>query len=254
MTTDQPSSREKSAFVEPLSFRDDEPVDESVSRYMQNLMARTRGWSDQNAPEAAAVIPTPITPQQEDLTSEAPFDLQFKRDDRSPTAAVETLEIARQPVAIQPVALEPVATQTVETQQPVPFVPSAMDQNASIETENHPTSAVSRPVHQQDKDALRMATENMREVANLQTLKNVEAAGWARLKNSIKTKLGLAAFSFLLCVGLLYLGFRSEPGLIVLGGCAGCIGLLTWIDLFMAIYKLRRRSKELDEQHRKRAS
>ena len=232
MTTDQPLSRETMSVAEPLSFSDDEPVDESVSRYMQSLMARTRGWSEQSVPETAAETPVPSTPPKSLVQPEPKLDLQPKLDP-PPVSSMEA--------------------RVADNDRPVPVVVPTVREIESGERASESTTAEISPVHKQDKDALRAATENMREVANLQALKNVEAAGWARLKGSIKTKLVLAAFSFLLCLCLLYLGFRSTPGFIVLGGCAACIGLLTWIDLFMAIYKIRRRSRELDEQHRKRA-
>lgn len=224
MTTNKPIARDEVDPDESLSFNDNEPVDDSVGRYMQKLLARSRGWGEPNSSEPRVELPTPIVPLNDAV--------QEKRAEPL-LNAVPTLAEARMSLS---------AGDDITTPSTVPEIAS------SEVSQNYST-----PAHKQDKHALRAVTENMREVANLQTLKNVETASWARLQSSIKTKSALAAFSFMLCIGLLYLGFQSKPGFIVLGSCAACIGILTWVDLFMAIYKVRRRSKELDEQHRKRA-
>ncbi|MCX7421583.1 MAG: FHA domain-containing protein [Planctomycetia bacterium] len=226
MTTNKPTAREDVDPDESLSFNDDEPVDDSVGRYMQKLLARSRGWGEASSSEPHLESSTPIVSLNEAVQSEE------KR-------AVPLLNTVTQPAEVR---LSVSETDDVTAQSTVRELASSdFPQNNST------------PAHKQDKHALRAVTENMREVANLQTLKNVETASWVRLQSSIKTKSALAAFSFVLCIGLLYLGFQSKPGFIVLGSCAACIGILTWVDLFMAIYKVRRCSKELDEQHRKRA-
>jgi hypothetical protein len=98
------------------------------------------------------------------------------------------------------------------------------------------------PVHRQDKLALREATERMRQVANQQTLKNLQAANWTMLKVSIKMKSALAAFAFVLSAGLLALGYYYQPDFLALGVCASGLGVMTWVDLFIAIREARRRT------------
>lgn len=220
--SDTPSpSLQNELTKEPLSFSDDEHIDDSVSRYMQHLMARTPGWTEQDSSVEVKKSLMPTGPQ-----IAAP---QSAWQSSSTNGATESITAV--PVALQS-PLEP------ETEHDRP---SRKDGEVATQ-----------PAHKQNKDALRAVTENMRAVANLQTLKNVEVAAWARLKGSLKTKCALAAFAFLLSLGLLYMGVRSKPEFIALGTCAACIGVLTWIDLFIAIYKVQRRGKLLGEQHRKR--
>ena len=232
MTTNTPVTRGDVRAIESLSFNDDDPVDDSVDRYMQGLLARSRGWSESVDARPLAIAPTPIaTPESVVKVVAAP---------ETPPLLVATLN---------PVAAPNIDVRKSLSERETFAVQSPISEAALSDAK---PSATTNPVHKQDKEALRAVTENMREVANLQALKNVETAGWSRLRDSIKVKSALAAFSFILCLGLLYLGYQSKPGFIVLGGCASCIGILTWIDLFMAIYHVRHRSKELDEQHRKR--
>lgn len=233
MTTNTPAAQRDLEAIESLSFNDDEHVDKSVDRYMKGLLARSRGL---DGPIDVGPSKETMRPVEVSKTVEAPRTVT----ETITTSEIPTLQVDAPGIEVrQPIS----ESKSVTTQSPIPEATSS---------DTEPTEP-SKPVHRQDKDALRAVTENMREVANLQALKNVETAGWVRLRDSIKIKSALAAFSFMLCLGLLYLGYRSQPGLIVLGGCAACIGILTWIDLFMAIYKVRHRSKELDEQRRKRS-
>ena len=187
---------------EVLNFAEDEHVDDSVSRYMQHLLSRSRQHSEQFATTKTTQkshATNTVTPPEKEIASEKPSREQDPSVDRGSSGHVAT------------------ATELSAT----------------------------TPAHAQDKEAVRLATETMRQHANQQTRKNVETSNWKRIKSSIKTKSSLAAFSFVLSIGLLYLGTIGKPEFIVLGGCAACIGVLTWIDLFMAIRETRALSAQL---------
>jgi len=202
---------------EPLSYSDDENVEQSVTRYMQNLIARTRGWGE---PVDGAQS------QQSQSTAEpttAMRDSECVRESESPSANA------------RPIGTDTPAVNT-DRQQPLMVTPPAQSMG---------------PVHRQDKESLRAATEHMRHVANLQTRNNVEVSNWSRLKSSIKTKSALATSAFVLSLGLVLLGYRGKPELIVLGGCTACIGVLTWLDLLMAMHKARAETKRLSAEERR---
>ncbi len=182
----------------PLSFdtdaKADEDVDDSVTRYMQGLLARARGESA-NAEN---------------------------HSEPGPSANYEPA------VAV---AVNPIAATTSDDEE----------YDEDIVTSNV-------PVHQQDHDALRTATAQMRQVANLQALHNVKQHSRKRIFSAFKTKIALATFAFLLGLGFLVVGYRDRPALIVLGGCAMCIGGLTWIDMFIGIRETRERSAGLSKR------
>lgn len=182
----------------PLNFTEDENIDDSVSRYMQHLLARSRTQSDLIADEPAK----------------------------------------RQTAEILPTAFQP------QLATPTPEHSDALESNFEKTVAASQTTPRT-PVHVQDKAALRAATESMRYVANLQTRKNVETSNWRQIKSSIKAKSSLAAFAFVLSIGLIYLGTQYKPEFLMLGVCSVCIGVLTWIDLFIAIRTTRAKSAQL---------
>lgn len=181
----------------PLTLGDDSETDDSVSRYMQHLLARSRSRT---------------TTENTELDADS-------RDDSLPPVPTDE---------------QVVAELAAERQQRL---------NGSMEGPLTPLE----PVHKQDKRALRSATEQMREVANLQTRKNVETSSWSQLKMSIKTKSCLAAFAFVVSMGLLFLGFQGQPVFYVLGACSACVGMLTWVDLFVAVRAARCRTAQLSD-------
>ena len=73
----------------------------------------------------------------------------------------------------------------------------------------------------------------------------MQASNSVRLKRSLKMKSSLAVFSFVLSAGLLFLGYSYQPDFLVLGVCAAGLGVMTWVDLFIAIRDARRRTSQL---------
>ncbi len=209
--TEAPSSIPVSSTLESLQFSEDENIDDSVSRYMQNLLARSQRNSGANAEQLA-----PPAKPVKSLGKEPPSSTVGTTPVTSPTTAGESSPTAD---AIAPVD----------------------DSSNSLETVASPTE----PVHRQNKDAIRAATEQMRQIANQQTLKNVQESNWSRLKQSIKTKSCLAAFAFVLSCGLLFLGYYYKQEFFVLGACAAGLGVVTWLDLFIAIREARKRTAQL---------
>ncbi|TXT22096.1 MAG: hypothetical protein FD138_3746 [Planctomycetota bacterium] len=85
----------------------------------------------------------------------------------------------------------------------------------------------------------------MRLVANQQTVKNIEASNWKQIKQSIKNKLALAAIAFVLSAGLLFWGYYYRPDFLVLGVFASGLGVLTWLDLILAVRQAHARTSQL---------
>lgn len=213
---DPPKAGPVVSILESMAFAEDEHIDDSVSRYMQHLLARSQqpdgGNRDRYIPvptgkKASAVVSTPAKPSNAvcDADGHAPV----------PPAVGSGIQAG--------------------ISQPEHDGPSMTD----------PTPSRLQPVHHQDKSAIRAATEQMRQVANQQTVKNVEAANWKQIKLSLKTKLALAALSFVLSAGLLYWGYHYRPEFLILGFCASGLGVLTWLDLLVAIRQARSRTSQL---------
>ncbi len=207
-----PNSGSPVNILGSLAFSDDEPVDDSVSRYMQHLLARSQRPSE-NGGERYVPASTHKSPGTEPtrLTSGA-----------SPISVTE-IEI------------------TSESDSSGAESPSSAKLRAMQ----------AEPAHKQDKDAIRAATEKMRQVANQQTFNNVRASNSIRLKRSLKMKSSLAVFSFVLSAGLLSLGYSYQPDFLVLGVCAAGLGVMTWVDLFIAIREARRRTSQLSGRKKK---
>jgi hypothetical protein len=193
-----------------LAFDENESVDDSVSRYMQNLLARSQKAGENSTDR---FVP-PSVPM--------------------PSGAVP----AQPPVASSPV-VSPIRVSEVE-------VADGSESSGTESTSSDKLQALkSEPAHKQDKEAIRAATERMRQVANQQTLNVVQASNSLRIRRSVKTKSCLATFSFVLSSGLLFLGYTSQPDFLVLGICAAGLGVMTWVDLFIAIRDARRRTMQL---------
>lgn len=194
-----------------LSFSDDEPIEDSVSRYMQLLLARSNKAAEQaqqfDTSGTARSTPPRLAPQTVSGESAAM---------RSNTCAAT------------------LSTSTAPTQQ-----------NAETPQADPATASSAAPGSKLSKDALRNVTEQMRQVANQQTLRNVQAANRNRLLSSLKTKLLLAALAFSLSAGLLYLGYNHKPDFLPLGVCALGLGIMTWLDLFLGIRAARARMAQL---------
>ncbi|MFM9962435.1 MAG: FHA domain-containing protein [Planctomycetaceae bacterium] len=204
-----PSPGATVSILGSLAFSEDEPIDDSVSRYMEQLLARSQQSSDARGDRH---IPVHSAPSSGTVPKPTP----------------------------QPTRVAPPMT--------VPEIEVPADSDSSVL--ESPTSAKLRtlrtaPVHAQDKDAIREVTQQMRQVANQQTLKNVQASNWARLKRSIKIKSSLATFAFVLSAVLLYLGYTRQPDFLVLGVCASLLGVITWVDLILAIHQARRLTSQL---------
>lgn len=208
-----PSNGPVVSILESMAFSEDEDVDDSVSRYMQHLLERSQqpGGIGRERYVPVQSLKSP-TSSSEVAVTEVPTS----------TAGATPITVAEVEVPVED------TTPVVES----PF--SAKLRSLSIE-----------PVHKQDKDAIRTATERMRQVANQQTLKNVQDSNWSRLKRSLKIKSSLAAFSFVLSAGLLFLGYTYRPAFLMLGICAAGLGVMTWVDLFIAIRENRRRTAQL---------
>lgn len=197
----------RSPAPEPLDFSNDQDTDDSVSRYMHHLLERSRNRN---------VTLEPSDPNDVEATVEP-----------APSVAMTVEEISAP--SVSEMKVEAAVEEEIDWKiAPNPSRPPKME-----------------PVHRQDKDALRNATEQMRHVANLQTQTNVQASSWTRLKESIKMKSGLAAFAFILSLGLLFLGYRGQRLFTILGVCSACVGVLTWVDLFVAISVARSKAAVL---------
>lgn len=215
-TMTDPKSGPVISVLESMAFADDEDVDDSVSRYMQHLLARSQQpegvGRERYIPAHSLKSSVPSTlpangPSGKLIPAESPFVVGH-------SAAKEAVTPANPP---------------------------------SEDGSSDPGSTASRlpSVRALDKDALRAATEQMRQVANQQTVKNVEAANWKQIKLSIKSKLVLAGLSFLISAGLLAWGYYERPDFLILGVCASGLGILTWLDLILAIRQARARTLQL---------
>ena len=209
---ESPSAGASLNVLGSLAFAEDEHIDDSVSRYMQHLLARSQKPGE-NGGERFAPTDTHKAPVTEPTR---------------PTPVVSPISMAEIDI-------------------------TAESDSSGVET---PSSAKLRalqaePAHKQDKDAIRAATERMRQVANQQTLTNVQASNSVRLKRSLKMKSCLAAFSFVLSAGLLTLGYSYQQDFLVLGVCAAGLGVMTWVDLFIAIREARRRTAQLSGRKKK---
>lgn len=208
-----PSTGPVVSILESMAFGEDEDVDESVSRYMQHLLARSP-----NSPAGDRDRYIPVPTEKRSVAAEAkPFSKMSAVNDQTP---IETASVSGNHAGDSPSKLENLSQAEV--------APSRL-----------------HPVHQQDRDAIRAATEQMRQVANQQTVKNVEAANWKQIRRSIKTKLVLAALSFVLSAGLLYWGYYYRPEFMILGIFASVLGVVTWLDLLLAIRQAHVRASKL---------
>ncbi len=215
-TTIDPTPGPVVSILESLAFSDDEDIDDSVSRYMQHLLARS-----QNPGEAKLDRYVPAHSIRSTATTNASRDLtpsQVSISDPSP-AKESNLKPA----------------ETAEDRR------VAIEELESIRASLTPGN----PTHIQNKDAVRAATEQMRQVANQQTVTNVEAANRKQLKGSIKNKMALATLAFLISGGLLYWGYQDQPKFLVLGVCTSGLGIMTWFDLILDIRKARARTSRL---------
>ena len=218
-TATTPTNGPLVSILESMAFEDDEDVDDSVSRYMQHLLARSQpagadsGDGDQLR-SASAATRKPVAAPLQPAKPHGQITAGVVHEPRDPAA------LNRDQSEMSPLSIE---QRSLGEQLPTLFL----------------------PVHSQDKEALRAATEQMRQVANQQTVKNVEASNWRQIKQSLKTKLILAAFSFLLSGGLLYWGYHYRPEFFILGLCASGLGILTWLDLLFAFRQGRSRTSKL---------
>ena len=204
------------SILQSMAFAEDEDIDDSVSRYMQHLLARTQNPEDRDtnshAPAPATKTFASVTP----AVSQSP---------KPGSAAPGNVPI---PAAVG---------------SQVPLAAAQPSLEHSSENEASPLNL--DPVHRQDKDAVRATTEHLRQVANQQTVKHVEAANWKVIKRSILTKLVLAAISFTMSAGLLFWGYYYRPDFLILGICASGLGIMTWLDLILAIRQARKRTARL---------
>lgn len=216
--TSRPNDRPVVGALESMSFADDEDVEDSVSRYMQYLLSRSQ------RPEG------------------------FRHEDRYVPAGT-----------ITPRTTSGVSSETLRTAPAIEAVPNRAaarsgddsgdrDETSATPTLRPRTEPRRDPPRMVDKDALREATEVMRQVANQQTLQNIQASNRNKLKSSLKMKSSLAAFSFVLSAGLLYLGYHDKPQFLVLGACTVGLGVMTWVDLFIAIREARSRIAQLSRR------
>lgn len=204
------------SILQSMAFAEDEDVDDSVSRYMQHLLARTQNPED----------------RETDLHTSVPAKKTFAS---VTTAVAQSSKPGSAALGIAPI---PAA---VGSQ-----VPSAADQPLLEDSTESEASLLNlHPVHRQDKDTVRATTEHLRQVANQQTVKHVEAANWKVIKRSIVTKLVLAGISFTMSAGLLFWGYYFRPDFLILGVCASGLGIMTWLDLILAIRQARRRTARL---------
>ncbi len=203
------------SILESMAFADDEDVDDSVSRYMQHLLARSQNPVDDDRDR---YVPVPTGKSSTVVAAVAkPFDKKTTADGWNPNEPAVTSGISPE--------LSPPASDSLSSDDSIP--------------------SQQVPIHRQDRDALRAATEQMRQVANQQTVKNVEAANWKQIRRSIKTKLALAALSFVLSAGLLFWGYHYRPEFLILGILASGLGVVTWLDLLLAIRQAHVRASKL---------
>lgn len=211
-----PSTGPVVSILESMAFAEDEDVDESVSRYMQHLLARSPlardGERDRYIPVSAVKKPN-VSAE----TTTKPFSKAIATDDQTP---LEPAVVSKLPTDVAQLARKD-QPQAAVTSSQLPRVP------------------------QQDREAIRAATEQMRQVANQQTVKNVEAANWKQIRRSIKTKLILAALSFVLSAGLLYWGYYYRPEFMILGILTSGLGVVTWLDLLLAFRQAHIRASQL---------
>ncbi len=201
------------SILESMAFADDEDVDDSVSRYMQHLLARS-----QNPEDRDRYVPVPTGKTSLVVAAVAtPLDKNITADGHEPD--------------------EPAVTSGINSDLP--------QQSMGSQSQADSTPLRPSPIRPQDRDALRAATEQMRHVANQQTVKNVEAANWKQIRQSIKTKLALAALSFVLSAGLLFWGYHYRPEFLILGIFASGLGIVTWLDLLLAIRQAHVRASKL---------
>ncbi len=211
-----PSTGPVVSILESMAFTEDEDVDESVSRYMQHLLARS---PQPQEGERDRYIPAAIEKRSSVIAA-----ARGKPFSNSATLSGQ--------VSIEPAAVS--GDQAGETQ-------STLESPSQAEV----APARLQPVHQQDREAIRATTEQMRRVANQQTVKNVEAANWKQIRRSIKTKLVLATLAFMLSAGLLYWGYFYRPEFLILGLLTSGLGVVTWLDLLLAIRQAHVRASKL---------
>jgi hypothetical protein len=210
-----PTTSPRAGILESMAFSDDEDVDDSVSRYMQHLLARSPQSSESGGGNRDRYVAVPTGKRSDTVVG---------KPDGTTVATSSDVSLKPESVRGNPAEASP-----RDLERPFPFDLS------------HST----QPVHVQNKDAVRAATEQMRQVANQQTVTNVEAANWKQLKRSIRTKLVLAALAFLLSAGLLYCGYHYRPEFMILGICTSGLGVLTWLDLILAIRQAQTRAAKL---------
>ena len=218
-----PNSGPVLSVLESMAFSDDEDVDDSVSRYMQHLLARSQNPGEANSRDRYV----PVHSLRATATPSNQTDSAAGNATLSDEPAIEVPKVE---------------------QLPLPEANSVAPENLeSIRTPRAPTQLTQL----QNKDAVRAATEQMRQVANQQTLSNVEAASWKDLKRAMKNKMILATLSFLLSAGLIYCGYEFQPKFLLLGGCAAGLGVMTWLDLILDIRKARARMSKLSGRSKK---
>ena len=215
-TTIDPTPGPVVSILESLAFSDDEDIDDSVSRYMQHLLARSQ------------------TPGEAKLDRYVPA-----HSIRSTAATNAARELTPSQVSIS----DPSPAEESNSQPPE----TAEDRRIAIEELESIRATLTRtnPTFVQNKDEVRAVTQQMRQVANQQTVTNVEAANWKQLKGSIKNKMALATLAFLISGGLLYWGYQDQPKFLVLGACTSGLGIMTWLDLILDIRKARARTSRL---------
>ena len=211
-----PSTGAVVSILESMAFTEDEDVDESVSRYMQHLLARS---------------PQPQEGERDRHSSSPP-------QKRSTVAAATGSNPSSKNATVD--GLSSAAPTAVSGN---PSTDSQLAPEDLSESEDAPARL--QPVHNQDRDAVRVATEQMRQVANQQTVKNVEAANWKQIRQSIKLKLVLATLAFMLSAGLLFWGYYYRPEFLVLGVLTSGLGIVTWLDLLVAIRQAHVRASKL---------
>jgi hypothetical protein len=213
----QPPSEPTAGILESLAFTDEENVDDSVSRYMQHLLARSQ-------------------PATDDSRLDRSISARSRHDSGSTNSSLMR-------------SVRPDGQTATSTDLSADGAADAIESPSQFGVPALPAG----PVHKQDKNAIRAATEKMRQVANQHTLRNVQAANWNRLKTSLKTKSCLAAFAFMLSAGMFVLGYHYKSDFLWLGLSAAGLGVMTWLDLILAIRDARRRTSQLSG-HKKKAS
>lgn len=213
-----PTSGSVVSILESMAFSDDEDIDDSVSRYMQHLLARSQSPAgatpDRYISASAIRHSATATTQQVAASSEAEVT------DRTPTDEFKSNAEPNVSPEDDRAAVESLAA-------------------SSMARSPMPTAQL------QDKTAIRAVTERMRLVANQQTVKNIEASNRKQLRQSVKYKLVLAAIAFLLSSGLLFWGYYYRPDFLILGVFASGLGILTWLDLILSIRQAHIRTSQL---------